>query len=257
MMLSSELLKGKTALITGSNRGIGKAIVKAFASNGANIIACARIETDEFNTFLQDIALEYKVDTTAVYFDLAIEDQIKKALKPILSNKTKIDILVNNAGVHYGGFLQMTSLQKIREVFEINFFSQLFVIQQISKLMIRQKSGSIINMASMSGIDSFAGYTAYGSSKAAFIHSTLVLAKELSPFNIRINAIAPGFIDTDMSRDIDPKALGTNMSEMGITKLASPRTVSDIALFLGSDLSQNISGQVFKLTSGKYTKIND
>lgn len=256
-MSSSDLLKGKTALITGSNRGIGKAIVEAFASNGANIIACARKETDEFKIFLNDIATEFEVETFGLYFDLAFEDHIKLALKPILSNKTKIDILVNNAGVHYGGFLQMTSLQKIREVFEINFFSQLFVIQQISKLMIRQKSGSIINLASMSGIDSFAGYSAYGSSKAAFIHSTLVLAKELSSFNIRINAIAPGFIDTDMSRGIDSKALETTMSEMGITQLASPGTVSDVALFLASDLSQNISGQVYKVTDNKYTKIND
>lgn len=256
-MSSSELLKGKTALITGSNRGIGKALVEAFASNGANIIACARKETDEFKTFLKDIATEFEVETFALYFDLAFEDQIKKGLKPILSNRTKIDILVNNAGVHYGGFLQMTSLQKIKEVFEINFFSQLFVIQQISKLMIRQKSGSIINIASMSGIDSFAGYSAYGSSKAAFIHSTLVLAKELSPFNIRINAIAPGFIDTDMSKGIDSKALETTMSEMGITQLASPLIVSDAALFLASDLSLNISGQVYKVTDDKYTKIND
>lgn len=121
MASPSNLLKGKTAIITGSNRGIGKAIVERFADNGADIIACARKDSEEFKAYVLQISNKFKVKIDPVYFDLSDEDRIKEAFKFLYKDKIKIDILVNNAGIHHKGLLQMTPLEKIREVFEVNF----------------------------------------------------------------------------------------------------------------------------------------
>jgi len=250
MMLSSKLLKGKVALITGCNRGIGKAIVEKFAMSGADIYACARKETPELNIFLDEVSKKYNVDVERIYFDLTDENQIKESLKILLTEKRKIDILVNNAGIAHGGLLQMTSLSKMKEVFEVNFFSQILIIQMISKLMMRQKEGSIINLASVAGIDSFAGYSAYGSSKAALIYTTKTLSKELAPYNIRINAIAPGLTETDMAVQMEKKAKEIMVGDSAMNRLAKPEEIANMALFLASDLSSFVNGQVLRVDGG-------
>jgi len=250
MMFSSNLLQGKVALITGCNRGIGKVIVETFAMNGANIFACARKETAELTVFLNDVSEKYNVDIKTIYFDLNDENQIKESLKILLTEKKKIDILVNNAGIAHGGLLQMTSLQKMKEVFEVNFFSQMLIIQIISKLMMRQKEGSIINLASVAGIDSFAGYSAYGSSKAALIYATKTLSKEFAPYNIRINAIAPGLTETDMAVQMEKKAKEIMVGESAMNRLAKPEEIANMALFLASDLSTFVNGQVLRVDGG-------
>ena len=205
-MLPSNLLNNKTALVTGSNRGIGKIIVELFAENGASVLACARKETPGFSDFISNIATKYNINIRALYFDLANENEIKNTLKNLVTEKINIDILVNNASIAHGGLLQMTSINKIKEVFEINFFSQLLIIQYISKLMMKQKSGSIINMTSIAGIDSYSGYSAYGTSKAALIYATKTLSKELASYNVRVNAVAPGLTETDMALQMETKA---------------------------------------------------
>jgi len=250
MMSSSNLLQGKVALITGCNRGIGKVIVEKFAMNGANIYACARNETPELNNFLNDVSEKYNVDIKTNYFDLNYENQIKESLKILISEKKKINILVNNAGIAHGGLLQMTTLPKMREVFEVNFFSQMLIIQIISKLMMRHKEGSIINLASVAGIDSFAGYSAYGSSKAALIYATKTLSKELAPYNIRINAIAPGLTETDMAVQMEKKAKEIMVGDSAMNRLAKPEEIANMALFLASDLSSFVNGQVLRVDGG-------
>lgn len=250
MILSSNLLINKTALITGCNRGIGKTIVEIFAMNGATILACARKETPEFQDFISNISIKYGVDVRALYFELTNENEIKESLKILVSEKCKIDILVNNAGVAHGGFLQMTSIKAIREVFEINFFSQLLIIQYISKLMMRQKNGSIVNLASVAGLDSYPGYSAYGSSKAAFIYATKTLAKELAPYNIRINAIAPSLTATDMATQMSKKAKDILVGDSAMQRLAKPEEIANMALFLASDLSSFVNGQVLRVDGG-------
>ena len=122
-----------------------------------------------------------------VYFDLSNEEEIKAGIKQIASDKQPIDILVNNAGIPYGGLMTMTPISKLKEVFEVNYFSQILMMQLVSRYMMRQKSGSIINMASVGGIETNAGYLAYGSSKAALIWATKCVAKELGVYNIRVN----------------------------------------------------------------------
>jgi 3-oxoacyl-[acyl-carrier protein] reductase len=249
-MSSSELLKGKVALITGCNRGIGKAIMETFASNGATIWACARKESAEFTKSIADAREKYKAVINPLYFDLADEAAVKENLSALVLKKERIDILVNNAGVAHGAFFQMTPVSKLKEIFEINFFSQLLVMQYIAKLMIKQNSGSIINMVSIAGIDAAPGFTSYGSSKAALIYATKTLSKELAVHNIRVNAIAPGLTKTDMADLMEEKARKQIINNSAMNRLAEPQEVANTALFLACDLSTFINGQVIRVDGG-------
>ena len=249
-MSTSKLLANKTAFITGANRGIGKEIVEFFSLHGASIYACARRETEDFKEFLKNTALIYDVDIQPIYFDLTNESEIKEQLKRIVAEKPKIDILVNNAGIAHGGLLQMTSIEVMREVFEINFFSQALITQNISRLMMRNKNGSIINIASVAGIDPYSGYSAYGSSKAALIYFTKTLSKELASYNIRVNAIAPGLTDTHMAVQMEDKAKEIMVSNSAMNRLATPKEIANTALYLASDLSSFVNGQVLRVDGG-------
>jgi 3-oxoacyl-[acyl-carrier protein] reductase len=249
-MSTSDLLKGKVALITGCNRGIGKAIMETFAQNGADIWACTRKQTNEFDELLQELRTKYSNRITPLYFDLADESAIKETLNPLLLAKERIDILVNNAGVAHGSFFQMTSISKMKELFEINFFSQLLVTQIVAKLMMRQKSGSIINLASIAGIDGNPGYVSYGSGKAALIYATKSIAKEFAPNNVRVNAIAPGLTETAMADQMEEKAKTLMINSSAMNRLAQPQEIANTALFLASDLSQFITGQVIRVDGG-------
>jgi 3-oxoacyl-[acyl-carrier protein] reductase len=178
------------------------------------------------------------------------EDSIKSAISPLIKSKTKIDILVNNAGIAVGSLLQMTSMSKLKEVFQVNFFSQVLITQLISKLMIREKSGSIINMGSIAGLENFAGYTAYGSSKAAIMFFTKTIARELSSYHIRVNAIAPGLTDTGMARQMEEKATVEMIERSDLNRLAKPQEIAELVLFLASDKSSFITGQTIRIDGG-------
>ena len=188
----------KNVIITGANRGIGKALVEEFAKNGCDIWACARKENEDFEKEIQHLAQENGVTITPIYFDLSDEQEIKAGLKKILSEKKSIDVLVNNAGVPHGGLFTMTSMSTMREVYEINVFAQVQIMQLVARQMMKQKSGCIINMCSVGGIETSPGYLAYGSSKAALIWITKSVSRELGKYNIRVNGIAPGLVETDM-----------------------------------------------------------
>lgn len=250
MALPSKLLYNKVALITGSNRGIGRAILETFAQNGANILACARTKNDAFERYTSEMSQKYEVEIKPLYFDLAKESEIKDACKVLISQKEKINILVNNAGMAYGNFFQMTSIDKVREIFEVNFFSQLLVTQQLVKLIKRQGKGSIINISSISGIDAEVGYIAYGSSKAALIYATKVLAQEFAAIDIRVNTIAPGLTDTEMADQMEHKARENMVRSSAMHRLATPREIANTALYLASDLSEFVNGQVIRVDGG-------
>ena len=247
------LLKKKTAIITGCNRGIGKAILKKFAENGADIFACVRKESDEFIDVKTRLMEKTGVSITPVYFDLAESDQIKAGIKTIISSKKQIDILVNNAGMATGSFFQMTSLKDFKELFEINFFSQILFTQGISRYMSRFKTGSIINIASTAGLIGDPGTTSYGSSKAALMYSTKTMATELGVINIRVNAIAPSLTKTDMFDQMDEKARNKLIESSALKRPAQAVEVANVALFLASDLSSFITGQVLRVDGGLTT----
>lgn len=241
------MLKRKSALITGTNRGIGRALVETFACNGANVWAHARRETPEFVQDMHSIARKYGVEIYPLFFDMTDTSAMKDAIRGIAAEKLPLDILVNNAGVPHGGFFQMTSVKKIREVFEINFFAQLELTQLVTRVMSRQKSGSIVNIASVSGIDLHAGNCAYGTSKAALIALTQTLAAELAVHGIRVNAVAPGLTDTDMAGQMEEKA-GRNMVESSaMRRLARAEEIAEAVVFLASDRASFITGQVLRV----------
>ena len=247
------LLQNKTAVITGSNRGIGKAVLETFAENGADIFACVRKESDEFSNVTARLSEKTGVSITPVYFDLAESEQVKSGIKSILSSKKQIDILVNNAGVASGSFFQMTSLKDLKQVFEINFFSQILFTQGISRYMTRFKTGSIINIASTAGLIGDAGMTSYGSSKAALMFATKTMATELGEMNIRVNAIAPSITKTDMFDQMEEKARSKLIDASALKRPAEAVEVANVALFLASDLSSYVTGQVLRVDGGLTT----
>lgn len=244
-------LKGKNAVITGSNRGIGLATLRLFAQEGSNIWACARKQSESFEATIKEVSNEYGVSIKPVYFELTDYEATKTAIKEITSEKKSVDILVNCAGISASGSLMMTSLDKIKEVFEVNYFAQINLMQLLSKAMIRQKSGSIVNVASVRGINPIAGATAYASSKAALICSTKVISKDFSPFGIRVNAVAPSLTDTDMGNNRKPEELERLVAHTALKRMATPEEVASCILFLASDDSSFVTGEVLTVDGGQ------
>tara|TARA_B100000768_G_scaffold182051_2_gene208897 strand:+ start:3691 stop:4434 length:744 start_codon:yes stop_codon:yes gene_type:complete len=245
------LLKKKTAIITGCNRGIGEKILEKFSSSGANIFACTRKKNSEFESKISELAKKYKVKIIPIYFDFADSEEIKSAAKKILDSGEAIDILVNNAGIIDVSIYQMTSIKKLKDMFEINFFSQTIFTQNIIKSMIKNKSGSIINLASITALDGNEGRSAYAASKSALIAQMKTLSKEVGIFNIRVNCIAPGLIDTEMLSKNTPKNIIENMkNKISLRRVGNPEEIADVALFLSSSLSTYISGQVIRADGG-------
>jgi 3-oxoacyl-[acyl-carrier protein] reductase len=248
MASHSKALQGKTAVITGCNRGIGKAILESYAENGALIFACVRKETQEFSKLIQALSEKNSVEIIPVYFDSRNMNELKNAVKHIKDSKKKIDILVNNSGVGYNALFQMSSLDKLKEVFDVNFVAPFIFTQYITKLMVRQRSGSIITISSTTALDANDGKSVYGASKAALICMTQVIASELKEFGIRANSIAPGLTDTDMLAWIPEKIV---VNSIGRNEIAKPSDIAEKAVFLASDASAHISGQVFRVEGGK------
>lgn|SRR5574344_622533 len=245
-----RLLEGKTLLITGCNRGIGKETVKIFATNGANIICCIRKQSDEFDEFIMTLAAENSVEIRTILADLSEEESVKDVFRTVVKEKIPVDILINNAGVATGGFLQMTPMAKVKEVFQINFFSLVLITQIVSKIMMRRRQGVIINMGSVAGLDNFPGYTSYGSSKAAVMAFTRTIANELAPYNIRVNAVAPGLTDTGMADQMEEKAWKEMVDRTDMKRLGRPMEIAKTLLFLASDESSFITGQVVRVDGG-------
>jgi len=245
------LLHGKNVIITGANRGIGRAMVQAFAENDANIWACARNEKPEFVKNMKKIEQQTGVWIKPVYFDLNDEAQIKEAVKTIMKDKLPVDALVNNAGITYNALFQMTSMERMKEVFQINFFSMYLFTQYVAKLMLKNKSGSIVNIASSAAIDANSGRSAYGASKAAVICATKAIAEELGGMGIRANAIAPGITDTDMvGESMTDEVIQDTILRNAIKRMGKPSEVANVAVFLASDRSSYITGQVFRVDGG-------
>ena len=250
MVSDYKLLKGKTAVITGCNRGIGKAILERFAATGADVFACARKEETGFTKIIRRFSAKYSVNIIPVYFDARNMDEMKGAVKTIRDSKKSVDVLVNNAGIGYGALFQMSTQDKLKEVFEVNFYSPFIFTQYLIRLMVRQKSGNIINISSTAGIDGIRGKSVYGASKAALINMTKVIAAELADSGIRANCIAPGLTETDMISLLPVEVISGNIHSGVSPVILKPLVIADAAVFLASDLSSAISGQVIRVDGG-------
>ena len=246
------LLKNKTAVITGCNRGIGKKLLEIFSSNGANIFACARTIDDKFKKFCKDLESNKKTKITPICIDLENEESIKKAAGEITNQAVTIDILINNAATIQTALFQMTTQKDLKKIFQVNVFSQVLFTQYILKLMVRnKKGGSIVFVSSTAGLDGNQGRNAYASSKAALISQSKVLSKELGAKNIRVNSIAPGTTDTQMLKKNTSENLIKQIEEnSSLKRIASPEEIANTILFLSSDLSSYITGQVIRVDGG-------
>jgi 3-oxoacyl-[acyl-carrier protein] reductase len=246
-----EKVGQKNTIITGSNRGIGAAVLEELASCGYNIWACARKPNLEFEERIKNLSEKYGVWIKPVYFELSNEDEIKAGIKSIMSEKLPIDILVNNAGMPFGGLMTMTPISKLKEVFEVNFFSHILLMQLVARVMMRQKSGCIINMASVGGIETNPGYLAYGSSKAALIWATKCVAKELGPYGVRVNAVAPGFTNTSMGHFNKDEELNKMIEKTSLRRMASPEEIAKGVAYLASDDASFVTGHVLVIDGGR------
>jgi 3-oxoacyl-[acyl-carrier protein] reductase len=244
------LLTGKNAVITGCLKGIGRSTLETIAINGSNVWACALAPDEEFEIFCQDLANENNVWIKPVYFDLSDHEQIKTALKQIASDKQPINILVNIAGMTKDALFHMIPMDQMKLIFEVNFFAQMYITQFITKLMVRQKVGSVVNISSISALDGSYGQLSYSASKAAIIGATKTLSIELADKGVRVNALAPGVIDTDMVKAVPEDIIMKRINQISLKRLGHVDEVSKAVLFLASDLSDYISGQVIRIDGG-------
>jgi 3-oxoacyl-[acyl-carrier protein] reductase len=237
------MLYGKIALVTGASRGIGKAIIELFAQHGAVVYANAR-NIGCLDNYADELKSKYNTEVVPLYFDVIEGNSVKAAFMRIKKEHGRLDILVNNAGLMKYALIGMISSDMIREVFEVNVFAVANMIQIASKFMIKQKSGSIVNMSSIVGITGGKGQLAYSAAKGAIIAMTKSAAKELASENIRVNAIAPGMIDTDLFRSIGDERIADSFKAIGMGRLGTPEDVAKVCTFLASDLSEYVTGQV-------------
>jgi 3-oxoacyl-[acyl-carrier protein] reductase len=244
------LLTGKNAVITGCLKGIGRSTLETFAKNGSNVWACALAPDEEFEVFCQNLAKENYVWIKPVYFNLLDQEQIKSALKQIVSDKQPVHILVNIAGMTKDALFHMIPMDQMKLIFEANFFAQMYITQFITKLMVRQKVGSVINISSISALDGSYGQLSYSASKAAIIGATRTLSVELADKGVRVNALAPGVIDTDMVKAVPEDIILKRINQMSLKRLGLVDEVSNAILFLASDLSDYITGQVIRIDGG-------
>ncbi|MEL4888676.1 SDR family oxidoreductase [Pectobacterium betavasculorum] len=244
------LLTGKNAVITGCLQGIGKATLEAFAREGANIFACSQTEDPIFIQSITELSEKYLVNIVPVYFDLLDDEAIKQGAVLIQKSKKPIDILVNVAGVTQDAFFPMITQEQMKKTFAINFFSQMYFTQFITKLMLRNKKGSIVNISSISALEGNPGQLAYGASKAAMIAATKTLSAELAAQGIRVNAVAPGVIDTAMTSGLPQSVMDRQLARCSLERLGSTQEVANVILYLASDAASYVTGQVLRIDGG-------
>jgi 3-oxoacyl-[acyl-carrier protein] reductase len=243
MESSYNLLKNKVVLITGCNRGIGRAMLESFAANGAIVYAASR-KDGSLEVTASELSSKFATKVIPVYFDVTNNSAIKSVFLKINSEQKRLDVVVNNAGVMQDALIGMINDQLMQNIFAVNVFAVINMMQYAAKLMLRQKSGSIINISSIVGVNGNPGQTVYSASKGAIISLTKTAAKELAPNNIRVNAIAPGMIDTDMFRSIGEPHITERISKIAMGRVGTPEDVANTAVFLASDLSEYVTGQI-------------
>lgn len=248
--MSEKVLFGKNAIITGCARGIGSAILESFAKHGANVWACARNLTPEFELWCTEVAAKYGVQIFPLCFDMKNKEEMKNVVKLLMKSDIKVNVLVNNAGITYNALHQLTSEAALREQMEVNFFAPFLFTQYIVKLMLRNGSGSVINIASSAALDGNSGRTAYGSSKAALLCATRTLSREVGAQGVRANVIAPGITETNMISSMTDAVIAETVASTDMHRIGLPADIAGVAVFLASDLSSYITGQVLRVDGG-------
>ena len=241
------MINHKIAFITGCTGDLGIQLAKKLIKKKYKLICQIRKSNKKFNKF----RIENKKNILSiVVFDLLDEKKILTSMKKILKKYNKIDALIMNAATPYGSIFEMTKIQKIKEVFQINFFSQLLIIQNLLKLLKKSKNPSIINISSVTSLLAIRGNISYGGSKVALNYATKILANELNNYKIRVNAIAPSVLDNKMGNLMDENSKTNLINNSFQKKILKMRDVEELVVFLLSSKSRSINGQIFRVDGG-------
>jgi 3-oxoacyl-[acyl-carrier protein] reductase len=238
-------LSGRTALVTGASRGIGREIALALAGAGANV-ACVATNEELLNSLVARIG----ANAIAIKCDVALPAQIEAAVEQAGTRFGGLDILVNNAGVTRDNLLLRIKEEDWDRVVDVNLKAPFLFIKAAGRLLLRSKAGRVINISSVAGLLGNAGQASYSASKAGLIALTKTAAREFGSRSICVNAVAPGFINTDMAAKVDPKVIAGVVQALPLRRLGEAREIAAAVLFLASDLASYITGQVLVVDGG-------
>lgn len=247
------LLEGKNAIVTGGSQGIGTAASMELAREGANVCLTYRTHEDEALKVKEDI-LSLGRKAIAVPCDIASFADAERVVQSALDEFGRLDILVNNAGMNWDGVSWKMSEEQWDRVIEVNLKGYFNFTRQAAPLFKEQKSGKIVNVTSINGLRGKFGQTNYSASKAGIIGFTKALAKELGAFNVNVNAVAPGLIETPMltASEARDKIVGLAMNEIVLKRVGSPEDLANVIAFLASDKARHVTGEVIKVDGGQY-----
>ena len=240
----------KTVLITGGSRGIGKAVAMKFAENGYKIIINYVSDKTDTEQLKKELLQAGAADILLIKADVSNSEDVKNMVKETIEKFEKIDVLVNNAGITKDNLLMRMSEEEFDKVIHINLKGTYLVTKEVTRYMMKKKKGSIVNLASVVGVAGNAGQCNYAASKAGIIGLTKSVAKELASRNIRANAVAPGFIETDMTNVLKDEIKENINSQIPLKRMGTAREVAELVYFLGEDSSSYITAQVINVDGG-------
>ena len=241
---SYGLLNNKVVIVTGAGRGIGQALATVFYKNGA-VVYGTDVRKGSIEEWSQDVNVKTTGEVRSLYFDITSEKEAKEAVMRIKRECGHIDGLVNNAGVEFNELIGMISHDNMEKMFSVNVYGTINMLQIVSRIMGRQENGgSIVNIASMTALRGSRGQLVYSATKGAVVSLTKSAAKELAEKKVRVNAIAPGITNTPMMRQADPEKIQYRINNICMGRLAEPEDIAGACMFMLSDLSSYVSGQI-------------
>ena len=245
------MLKGKVAVVTGGTRGIGNAIAQKYAENGANLAIIATKDNEKAHAAIEELK-KNGTDVKLYLCDIKNADQVTSVSEEILADFGGVDIVVNNAGITRDNLLPGMSIADIDDVIDINLKGTMYVTRSFIRNFIKRKGGNVINISSVVGLMGNKGQANYAASKAGIVGFTKTVAKEYGRKNIRCNAIAPGYIATEMTAQLSEAQTDELKKQLPLARLGMPEDIAELALFLASEKSSYITGEVIKVDGGMY-----
>ncbi|NBV41589.1 3-oxoacyl-[acyl-carrier-protein] reductase [bacterium] len=242
-------LSGKIAIVTGGTRGIGFQVAETFAAHGANVVVCATQQA-KCDLIAQQLAEKYKVETLGVQVNVGVQADVDAMVKATLDRFGRVDIMVNNAGITRDNLLLRMNAEEWDSVLRTNLDSVFYCTKAVYRPMLKQKYGRIINISSVVGVMGNQGQANYAASKAGMIGFAKSIAKELGAKGVTCNVVAPGFIETEMTESLPKDYLDNIMALVPLKRLGTSQEVADLVLFLASDMSSYITGQVIAIDGG-------